>query len=185
MTTPYILVPATPDGLRATVVPKILAAGYTCVVSPMLNVDSYFKKLRYLWWKCVQLQEDLIIIEHDIEVTPDVFGHFSRCPHRWCSHSYEVYGGDLATAYGGPFGLGCVRFRHGFMAAHPEAVEEAGKMDIHPKHPQRSYAVMDSTLTQWLRGPCAETVHQHHPNVKHLHEYNRDGAYEPPEPPKV
>lgn len=175
-----VVVPATPDGLHPRVVPAILGSGWAVQVEPMTYVEAYYDLLAKLWSECV----DFAIVEHDIEIGPEVLNRFAECDRLWCAHSYEVYAGDVATAYGGPFALGCVRFRSELMARFPDAVVKAGEMDIHPVHPQRSYAVMDSTLTHWLRGPYGPDhggvkVHQHAPNVAHHHTYVRTGAFRP------
>jgi hypothetical protein len=151
----------------------------------MNYTEAYFDLLSKLWAE----QIDFALVEHDIEVGDDTLDRFADCDRLWCAHSYEVYSGDLATAYGGPFGIGCVRFRGELMARFPDLLERCGEMDIHPVHPPRSYGVMDSTLTQWLRGAYGPDhggvkVHQHAPNVRHHHVYAREHAFRPlPEPP--
>lgn len=137
----------------------------------MLEVEAYYNLCAQLWRE----GEAFAIVEHDVELLGGELAAFEICPEPWCAHSYEVFAGDVATAYGGPFALGCVRFSADLMASYPWAVEEAGKLDLHPVHPPRSYAVMDSTLTCILRKVAQ--AHQHHPNVKHHHNYIRAGAF--------
>jgi hypothetical protein len=167
-----VIVPATPRGLHERTIPAILEQGHAAVVVPMLEVDSYFELLRELW----ALGETFAIVEHDVELPGGALEAFEDCPQLWCAHSYEVFAGDIATAYGGPYGLGLSRFRAELLARWPDAVEAAGEMDQHPVHPPRSYAVMDSTLTGALRGRSVP-VCQHFPNAVHHHHYNRDGAF--------
>jgi hypothetical protein len=171
-------VPATPGGLHQGVVPAILASGWAAHIEPCTYTEAYYDTLLRLWADRI----DFAIVEHDVEVGPETLDHFAECPELWCAHSYEVYSGDMATAYGGAWALGCVRFRSELMAQFPDAVERAGAMDIHPVHPPRSYAVMDSTLTHWLRGPYRIAVHQHFPNVRHHHQYVRENTFPPYEP---
>jgi hypothetical protein len=166
-----IIIPATPDGLHPSVIPAILRQDHIAQVWPMLDTESYFELVAVFWAAC----QDFAIVEHDMELAHDELDAFERCPELWCAHSYEVFSGDLATAYGGPFGLGCVRFRAELLDKHPDAVMVAGEMNIHPVHPQRSYAVMDSTLTQVLRSR-GEVPHQHFPNVRHHHAYMRENT---------
>jgi hypothetical protein len=167
-----VLVPATPSGLHPSVIPSILRSGWACQVIPMASVTSYWHALRGAWSAC----EDFAIVEHDIELRADELERFDFCAELWCAHSYEVYAGDIATAYGGPYGLGCVRFRKELLEAWPDAVDDAGELNLHPVHPQRSYAVMDSTLTQILRARVGEP-HLHTPAVIHHHHYVREGAF--------
>jgi hypothetical protein len=169
-----VVVPATPRGLHPLTVPAILEAGYVAEVHPMLIQESYWELLRGLWDE----GNTFAIVEHDIGVTRDQLFALEDCGRPWCAFSYEVYAGDLAAAYGGPYGLGCTRFRYEILQKIPGAVEEAGTYDQHPVHPPRSYAVMDSTLTRVLRSHGHEP-HQHFPNVVHRHVYNRADAFVP------
>lgn len=170
-----VVVPATPGGLHARTLPAILESGWAAYVEPCLYTEAYFDLLKKLWADRV----DFAIVEHDVEVFSGVLDRFAECDHLWCSHSYEVYAGDVATAYGGAWALGCTRFRAELMERFPDAVERAGEMNIHAVHPPRSYQVMDSTLTHWLKGPYRVNVHQHLPNVTHHHRYVRTGTFPP------
>lgn len=166
-----VVVPATPNGLHPSTVPAILRQGWLAEVFPMLDSRAYFDLVAGLW----EAGEGFAIVEHDIELGGGELNAFFSCPQPWCAHSYEVFAGDVAAAYGGPFALGCVRFSADLLARWPDAVTMAGELDIHPVHPPRSYAVMDSTLTQILRS-CGVEVHQHYPNVLHHHAYIRTGT---------
>lgn len=176
-----VVVPATPTGLHPTVLPAILESGWAAHVEPMTYTEAYFDLLSRLWADRI----DFAIVEHDVQIGPEVLDRFDQCERPWCAHSYEVYAGDVAAAYGGPFALGCVRFRAELMTEFPDVLVEAGKMDIHPVHPPKSYGVMDSTMTQWLRGVCRQKVHQHAPNVTHHHQYVRANTFPAWEPPSV
>lgn len=167
-----VLVPATPAGLNARVLPAILAQGYTAAVVPCNATESYYR----LVFACWAAAQDFAIVEHDVEPHPGDLAAFDACPEPWCAHSYEVFSGDVTAAYGGPYALGLCRFRRELMLEHPDAVTQAGGMDIHPVHPPRSYAVMDSTLTHVLRSRGL-APHQHYPNAVHHHTYLRDGAF--------
>ena len=168
-------VPATPQGLHHRVLPAILRSGHTARVWPMLSEESYFELMALLWAN----GRDFAIVEHDVEVDPDSLDSLDTCPAPWCAFSYPVFAGDIAEAYGGPFGLGCVRFRRELLEELPQAVQLAGEMNLHPVHRPRSYAVMDSTLTRVLRAHGVQ-VHQHFPNVTHHHAYLREGAFVAP-----
>jgi hypothetical protein len=171
-----VIVPAVPGMLKPEVVPAILET-HGCEVVPMLYPESYFYLMRDLW----SAERTFCIVEQDIVVDPaHHLKSFDNCPEIWCAASYEVYQGDIADAYGYAGALGCTRFRAELIRRYPEAIAEAGKMDMHPVHPPRSWAVMDSTLAQYLHGPHQLTPHRHYPNVTHLHVYDRENAYHPP-----
>lgn len=184
-----LVVPATPGGLHPAVLPAILAAGEEARVLPMLQEDSYYRAISKLWPECAERHVDLAVVEHDIEVLPDTLARFRRCGNLWCSHSYEVYWGDIARLYGGAWGMGCVRYRWELCARWPEAVEQAGESDLEQlgvaHHPRYSWQVFDSTLSHWLKGALGGAmvpplkVCEHLPAVTHHHAYNREGAYAP------
>lgn len=138
----------------------------------MTQTESYFRLLEVAW----AARETFAIVEHDIELRGGELAELDRCPELWCAHSYEVFAGDVATAYGGPYALGCVRFRAQLLEELPDALEVAGGDNTHPVHPDRSYLVMDSTLTGYLRRAGYE-AHLHTPAVIHHHQYLREGAF--------
>ena len=133
---------------------------------------------------------------HDGETAGTIAG-FIRCPDWWCAHSYEVaprpdvrgvrgQSRDIATAYGGPYGLGCVRFRWQLMRAEPDLIDVALSRAEHPGFPAGHYLGLDSAVTGTLRGRVDQRTgqrddgfaraprydaHQHFPNVAHLHAY--------------
>jgi hypothetical protein len=49
--------------------------------------------------------EDLVTVEHDIEIHEDVIAQFSRCREPWCTFPYLIMPGRLLDD-----GLGCARF---------------------------------------------------------------------------
>lgn len=182
--------PATAAGLRPEVLPALLEQlhgacrdcggagegdGHSIEVFSMQLPESYFWLLSSVW----AAGDAFVIVEHDVVAGPGVLGSFAQCPEPWCAFSYEVFAGDLASVYGGAYGLGCTRFSAELLAAEPDAVEAAGELELDGTGtwPKRSYGVMDSTLTNVLRRRGYD-AHQHHPNVEHLHAYNREGVTE-------
>lgn len=161
--------------LCPSTVGAILASGFSPDLWRMRHDDTYFELFSEFWRR----GEDFAIIEHDIEVGPETLAGFERCPGLWCSHSYDIYQGDIASTYGGPWGLGCVRFRAELMAARPELPEMVGRESIDNHWPAKHWAQLDSTVTQWLKGPYAMQVCHHVPPVTHHHVYQREGAYRP------
>lgn len=181
---PVVMVPATRDGLKPEVLPAIEAAGGRGIVTWLETDDAYYQAMRRWWRESIEHHRDLIIVEHDIEVGPDTLRRFASCANPWCAHSYQVYWGDIGDLYGGPWGFGCVRFRWQFMADYPDAIEQAGEVDLEAagvaKHARYHWQVMDSTVTFWLKGGNVRArVCRHRPNVTHHHAYDRTGAYAP------
>jgi hypothetical protein len=53
-------------------------------------------------------KEDLVVIEHDKEITADVIPSFSACSCYWCSYSYFIYPKIMEREV--EIGLGCARY---------------------------------------------------------------------------
>jgi hypothetical protein len=51
--------------------------------------------------------EDLVIIDHDIEIHPDVLPQFRECPEEWCFFGFQA----MSPGYILEEGFGCCRFR--------------------------------------------------------------------------
>ena len=93
-------------------------------------------------------------------IHPDTLSGFEDCPRSWCvaPHPYlrsEVYAG-----------LGCIRFRAEFIAAHPDLMRRvAVRSDA--RHPQRHWCTCDAWIQRELGG-INRACHNHAP-VGHLH----------------
>lgn len=166
-----IVVPYISGMLHARVAPAIVRAGGfpSMVKLPAGDPYAYAALVNRLWAE----GDDLIIIEHDIEISPSVLIEFGRCPQVWCAHRYPL-SANPATPADAPttFGFGCVRFRGELMRAWPEAVLEAIALELHPIHPPGSWPIFDSQLSTWLsRPPRSVTPHRHTPDVTHHHDY--------------
>jgi hypothetical protein len=136
---------------------------------------GYGRMLRSMWHQLAG-REGLMIIEQDVVVPVGGIRQMEECPLPWCSHSYAVYWGDVATMYGGPFALGCTRFSAELMAAEPDVVDVALTRPEHGDDPPGHWLGLDSAVSGVLRSRGV-SCHQHFPNAVHLHEYHREGAY--------
>ena len=117
--------------------------------------SAYWEVLYEAWWG----EEDLIIVEHDIEIHSSVLSTFESCTEPFCSFPYR--GGNQ-----GPLerGLGCVRFSTELQRAVPG-------LPLQFKH--CSWMRLDSEVHEFLAekkfGP-----HYHRPEVLHHHHYYRE-----------
>jgi hypothetical protein len=69
------------------------------------------------WW----LLEDLTIIEHDVQASPEIFEELKSCPEPWCYFHYSNHTPENSEAW--HYGiLGCTRFRKELIEATPHAV---------------------------------------------------------------
>lgn len=62
---------------------------------------GYWREISARW----DGSQDLITVEHDIEIHAGVLDGFSACPEPWCVYPYPVFGDRWLD-----FGLGCTRF---------------------------------------------------------------------------
>jgi hypothetical protein len=105
---------------------------------------------------------DLVLIEHDIGIGPEVLPGFDACRQPWCGHPYPVAGRVLVC-------LGCVRFTAALQRTEPdllEAVGEVGEDGLPAKHWRRLDVRVGDELNR--RG---YRVHRHEPPVAHFHRY--------------
>jgi hypothetical protein len=73
------------------------------VVSVAGNPFGYWREIAARW----NGTEDLVTVEHDIEVHSRVLPSFDACPNLWCVYPYEI----MERGRWLDFGLGCTRFR--------------------------------------------------------------------------
>ena len=82
----------------------------------------------YAYWREVKRRwngtEDLVIIEHDIEIGQDTLQGFAECPGDWCTYAYPIIDKQTWLAYG----LGCARFSARLQrAVTPDIIEKTYK----------------------------------------------------------
>lgn len=124
------------------------------------EVGSYWQLLDRLWRE----GETFLVVEHDIEITPEVVEDAKACAERWCVWPYVGPGGkptDVLEA-----SLGCTRFSAQLLAEHPEALsyEIAERDGIVP------WRRLDVRVSDQLsRYHLAPHVHERH--VLHHHVY--------------
>lgn len=90
--------------------------------------DAYWRVLCRRWYP----GEDLIVIEHDVVIRPDVLEQFEACPEPWCSFGYsDMCHEACREAWANQ--LGCTRFRAELIAECPDAVSSisAAERDWH------------------------------------------------------
>lgn len=154
------------DELRGVTVEQIDVSG---------SDSTYWATIAAMWGT----GRHLIIVEQDVEIVPGVLYGFAKCERLWCAHSYPIYWGDMTATFGGPYGLGCVRFHVDLQDRHPDLLDEvaatAAVCDGETRSlPGTHWRVLDAALTQQLRGPYAHRVHQHYPDVIHHHQYRAE-----------
>ena len=82
----------------------------------------------YAYWREVKRRwngtEDLVIIEHDIEINETILTGFMQCDQDWCTYAYPIIDDRTWLAYG----LGCARFSARLQrAVTPEVIEQTYK----------------------------------------------------------
>ena len=111
---------------------------------------SYWRLMLNLW----EARETVILVEHDIVISPGTVADFLACPKDWCSRPY-LMGAIEGTAFG------CTKFSGSLMARQPTAVSRI-------PYQHRSWHALDSMVTGTLRRN-GELEHIHGPAVRHLH----------------
>ncbi len=110
-------------------------------------------------------QETFLLIEHDIEVTPEAVKSVEACEHWWCVSPYNGSGGDPIY-----HSLGFVRFHADLLKHEPDAIGAVALVDdgkdVPPGHWRRFDVRISSVLQQ--RG---YSEHRH-PAVLQHHVYN-------------
>lgn len=78
---------------------------------------AYWRLMARLW----EPSDDLVIVEHDVELRADVIEQFNTCERLWCTHGYDnICHPECMEAWSNA--LGCTRFRKELIAACPDAV---------------------------------------------------------------
>ncbi len=72
------------------------------------DLFNYWNALTERWTG----EQDLVVIEQDIVISPDVIPTFESCEHDWCSFSYESmhFGSSPPTMVRTAGALGCTKF---------------------------------------------------------------------------
>ena len=119
---------------------------------------AYWRLLAQAWRE----PGDLVVIEHDIGLRPQVIAGFNQCREPWCGHAYAIGAQRLVC-------LGCTRFTAELKAAEPDLLDVVGQ-DGTGGLPARDWRRLDVRILDELRHRGYEQ-HRHHPDVAHYHRY--------------
>lgn len=124
--------------------------------------QAYWRTLRDYW----ALDDDLLIVEHDIVCRPDCVEQVQSCPELWCPFAYDdMCHPECMEAWRGA--LGCTRFRKELIAAVPDAVASIEERYRHWLYMGGALAVIltDAGFDHHWHEPA---VHHHHMSLAHL-----------------
>ena len=79
---------------------------------------DYGKKIAAMWRECAESSDDLVLIEHDVEIGPTTLFDFRACSHLYCGNPF-AWVTNVGVA------MGCTRFRAEFIEEFAFAVDEA------------------------------------------------------------
>lgn len=183
-----VIVPYVPGKLHPSVVPAIERDGHRAElrICPDGEPYAYWRILLDEWRP--HRREPLVIVEQDIEPAPGQLDDLIDCGMPWCAASYPVYWGGIAEVYGGPWGLGFVKFSPELMTDYPEliAADVPGyaNAECAGADSGRHWLLLDSAVSTYLRmfrgrmiGEGDHPAHRHLPDVTHHHQYDYEGAY--------
>ena len=130
----------------------------------------YSELLRDLWSR----GDDLLIIEHDIEIHAGLVEEARSCPQLWCTWPYN--GPGWTDPNSDPLlyeSLGCSRFSSKLMRAEPDLLAVASALS--QGLPAGDWRRLDASILPTLpeRG---YTAHRHFPPVLHHHRYEPEGC---------
>lgn len=128
---------------------------------PVEGDTGYYDLFCSLWNR---IDDDLIIIEHDIVPTETSIQEMMECPERWCANPYDYLGFK-----DGIVGLGHTKFSRELQAQHkhlPHRIAGAWQ-----GHPPNHWCTLDCQIQSELNhgsGAYALNVHRHSTQVEHL-----------------
>ena len=156
--------------------PKTLEALAACApdttfIDTSSDIYAYNRAVEKYWG-----HGDLVVIEEDKVVTPEVISSFASCDQPWCSYSYFVYPRPYRQRVS--YGLGCARFSAEVQRQVPVESflyddSRAKKLLVAGECPlcngKGCWKYLDSRIAcqMWDR---SISVHVHG-QVEHLHEY--------------
>lgn len=128
---------------------------------------AYGRLLERLWVP----GEDLMIIEHDVQLTRVALDEAINCPCWWSAAPYTGQGTAHREASIIVQSLGCVRFRSELIEAAPGAIAQANSVIDAARNicPPGHWKCLDGRILSAL-GQAGFTPHQHD-EVPHHHEY--------------
>ena len=124
-------------------------AGYEVEYVEMFRLDDYFNLLSRLWAE----GQTFLVVEHDIEIHPDVVPQMEKCPAPWCAFPYN---GGLGQVW--DKALGCTKFHESLLRELPSFLDEVQGHD---------WRRLDVQIAELLEGRVSR--HAHWPIVKHHH----------------
>lgn len=153
-----IVVPHTPTGLAAETVEALHAhaAGHDI---HYVDVSDHDEQLYELWLALWAACEDVVVVEHDIEIHAGVLEGFAACPNPWCSFGYRY------AHFGVYHGTGCVRIRSTLMTATPNLIKNVS-LHQNQQHPPRHWCSLDAFMQHELGERGFEQC-RHEPPVTH------------------
>ncbi|MDE2096461.1 MAG: hypothetical protein KGL39_04385 [Patescibacteria group bacterium] len=128
---------------------------------------GWSRYLQDLWKK----GEGFLVVEHDIEATPEALRQAVECDCGWSISPYKGSGTSFEKAPVIATGLGFTRFRSEFLAQHKDAMERANVIDdMGSVCPPGHWKMLDARLYSVLRADgCTPCIHSH---VVHHHRYD-------------
>lgn len=137
------------------------APGHVRVKVDPADMSAYWRELAKAWRE----PGDLIVIEQDIGIGPEVIPGFAACKEPWCGHAYRI-GRQLLVC------LGCTRFTAKLKEAEPDLLDVVGEIGGDGL-PAKDWRRIDVRLLDTLR-KRGYRQHWHEPPVLHYHKYGQE-----------
>lgn len=137
------------------------APGHRRVKLDPADMSAYWRLMAACWRE----PGELVVIEQDIGIGPEVLPGFAACPEPWCGNPYRI-GRQLLVC------LGCTRFSAKLKAAEPDVLDVVGEVG-NDGLPAKDWRRLDVRILDELR-KRGYRQHWHEPQVSHYHKYGQE-----------
>lgn len=126
---------------------------------------AYWREIRARWTGA----EDLIVIEHDIQIGPGTVASLESCDRDWCTFAYDIFGCKrLVNA------LGCTKLSARLQRAVPAGRVAAAFAHCPACQGEGCWWHLDNYIARTLED--AGFAPHVHGDIPHLHDYKTPGA---------
>lgn len=138
------------------------------------TIHAYYDALKSLWESTTD--RDLIIVEHDIVVSPQCITILSGCTKGdYCSWDYPIGSGNTNGA-----GLGCVKFSKELISGVPGLFDEILAINWPHSGDTRHWSRLDGRIHHILQRQHRSTIHIHQPPLWHRNPSSSTNYADPP-----
>jgi hypothetical protein len=156
---PFVFRDPRVDALLALAAESVPGCEIVPVPTPV-DQNTAYHDLVASWWDLCPPDQDLVIVEQDVLVSPLVLAEFDQCPELWCGFPNNAAGAMLVTT-------GCVRFSAKLREQAPDALAMSRRIGVAQDGTEAGHwERIDVRIFGVLRG-MGFVAHEHQPPVVH------------------